>query len=70
MTRKLPADISRCNGHIYGDGKNECQHRDKCLRFLSPPHELPLQQRWIFVAGIDQVGDCSEFMKQNEAQDG
>ena len=61
VVRRLPADVARCNGHIYGDGKVECPQREVCLRFMSPPHDVP-NQCWVFVAGNDQVGNCSELL--------
>ena len=60
--RRLPADVARCNGNIYANGKVACQQREMCLRFMSPPHDRP-NQRWVLVAGDDQVGDCSMFME-------
>jgi hypothetical protein len=61
LVRRLPADVARCNGTIYANGKVVCQQRGKCLRFASPPHDAP-NQCWVFVAGDDQVGNCSEFL--------
>ena len=57
----LAADVARCNGHIYANGREACPQRDKCIRFLVPPVKDHPRQAWVFVAGSDQVGNCTEF---------
>jgi hypothetical protein len=59
----LGADVSRCNGHIYANGKQECPQRSGCVRFLVPPVKDYPRQSWLFVAGEDQMGQCTEFWK-------
>ena len=58
---KLAADVARCNGHIYHDGKAICPQRDNCVRYLTPPVKDHPRQVWVFVAGSDQIGECTEF---------
>ena len=57
----IAADISRCNGHIYANGREVCPQREKCIRFLVPPFKDDPRQTYVFVAGSDQIGDCTEF---------
>jgi len=59
----LGADVSRCNGYIYANGKQECQQRSQCVRFLVTPVEGHPRQSWVFVAGTDQLGQCTEFLQ-------
>ena len=59
---KLAADVSRCDGSIYFDGiKNECPQREKCLRFLSPPHTYI--QVYIIIEGKEMVNNCDCFIE-------
>lgn len=62
---KHPADVSRCNGHIYADDKQVCPQRDTCVRFLSPPHDIE-NQCWVFVIGSDQIGNCNCYWPSEE----
>jgi len=57
----LAADVARCNGHIYANGREVCPQREKCIRFLVPPVKDHPRQAYVFVAGADQIGDCTEF---------
>ncbi len=57
----MGADVSRCNGHIYFEGKQVCPQRDKCARYLVPAVEGHPRQCWVFVIGADQIGKCEEF---------
>ena len=57
----LAADVSRCNGHIYANGKQVCPQRESCVRFLVPPVKDHPHQAWVFIAGSDQIGECTEF---------
>ena len=61
---KMPADVARCNGNIYANGRQPCPQRDKCLRFLSPPHEQP-NQVWVVVAGDERLGDCDALLENH-----
>jgi len=63
--RKMPADFSRCLGSIYHKGKVDCPQRETCLRFKSPPHDMP-NQCWVFVAGEEYIGNCDSHVGVNQ----
>jgi hypothetical protein len=61
----LPSDVARCNGKIYANPVCDCPQRSKCLRYLSPPNQSePDTQRYVMVAGDDQVNNCSAFVPE------
>ena len=59
--RVLHADIARCGGaRVVGSDNVICPIRDKCMRYLSPPHEYQTYLLIAEPAGAD-VNKCEEL---------
>lgn len=72
---KLPADIARCNGKIYGAEYLEnskigtvitCPKKERCLRFVSEPHKT--NQSYVFIGGPEQAENCDSFYPIEESK--
>jgi len=55
------ADITKCDGVIYLDGKDaDCPRKEQCYRHMAP--ENPYRQSYFMLAPIQADGTCQEYV--------